>query len=143
MNDNFFIDSSVVLYLIDKTAVHKTEVAFTLLERQGFVSPQVLFECISVCLRKFTYTKKEAVLFARYVFETSYFQPENRQVVNTALQVFSKYLLQSYDSKIVASALEAGCKILYSEDMQHGLLIENSLTIINPFLKPDTHQQVQ
>ena len=33
---------------------------------------------------------------------------------------------------IVASALEAKCEILYSEDMQHGQIIEGKLKIINP-----------
>ena len=37
-----------------------------------------------------------------------------------------------YDSLIVASALEAGCVRLYSEDMQHGQRVEQ-LTIVNPF----------
>jgi len=34
---------------------------------------------------------------------------------------------------IVATALDAGCDTLYSEDMQHGQIIDNRLTIINPF----------
>lgn len=38
-----------------------------------------------------------------------------------------------YDSLIIATALEASCTTLYSEDMQHGQLIENKLLIINPF----------
>ncbi|AOC54321.1 MAG: hypothetical protein IM503_05940 [Microcystis sp. M069S2] len=38
-----------------------------------------------------------------------------------------------FDSLILASALEAGCQILYSEDLQHGQRIENQLMIINPF----------
>ncbi len=38
-----------------------------------------------------------------------------------------------YDSLIVATALESECTILYSEDMQDGLLIENQLKIVNPF----------
>ncbi len=37
-----------------------------------------------------------------------------------------------YDSIIVAAALEAGCRRLYSEDMQHGQRI-HGLTIENPF----------
>lgn len=35
----------------------------------------------------------------------------------------------------VASALEAGCKILYSEDLQNEQIVENQLLIINPFLR--------
>jgi predicted nucleic acid-binding protein len=37
-----------------------------------------------------------------------------------------------YDALIVASAIEAGCDVLYSEDMQHGRAI-GGLTIQNPF----------
>ena len=78
--------------------------------------------------------KLKAIEFVSYLLKASYLQPENEEVVNTALMIFKKYGLQSFDSKIVASALQAGCNILYSEDMQHGLVIENKLTIVNPFL---------
>jgi predicted nucleic acid-binding protein len=60
--------------------------------------------------------------------------------VNTAN--VAQYLLASklransafsyWDSMIVAAALDAGCVTLYSEDMQHGLLVEGQLTIVNP-----------
>jgi predicted nucleic acid-binding protein len=40
--------------------------------------------------------------------------------------------LSFYDALIVASAIEAGCDILYSEDMQHGRKF-GSLIILNPF----------
>jgi len=44
-----------------------------------------------------------------------------------------KYKLSFWDSIIVASALQGGAVRLYSEDMQNGLVVENKLTIINPF----------
>ena len=42
--------------------------------------------------------------------------------------------LSFYDALIVAAALEAGCDILYTEDMQHGRTI-GGLAIVNPFLE--------
>jgi predicted nucleic acid-binding protein len=39
-----------------------------------------------------------------------------------------------FDGIVIAAALTAGCSTLYSEDMQHNLLIEERLRIINPFL---------
>lgn len=42
--------------------------------------------------------------------------------------------LSFYDALIIASAIEAGCDILYSEDMQHGRTI-GGLAIVNPFLE--------
>jgi len=38
-----------------------------------------------------------------------------------------------FDALIVASALRAGCTVLWSEDMQHGAVVEKRLRIANPF----------
>ena len=45
-----------------------------------------------------------------------------------------KYDFQVFDGIIIAAALESNCDILYSEDMQDGQVIENTLTIVNPFI---------
>ena len=52
----------------------------------------------------------------------------------TALKIAARYGYHIYDSLILAAALESGCSILSSEDMQDGLQIEG-LTIQNPFFK--------
>ena len=52
---------------------------------------------------------------------------------SNAIKIKEEYKLQFYDSLIIATALENSCSILYSEDMQHGQIIENSLKIIDPF----------
>jgi predicted nucleic acid-binding protein len=52
-----------------------------------------------------------------------------------ASQVRQQYLLSFWDSIIVASALTAGVSVLYSEDMQHGLMIEEQLQVRNPFVQ--------
>jgi predicted nucleic acid-binding protein len=36
---------------------------------------------------------------------------------------------------VIASALKCECSVLFSEDMQHGQIIENTLEIVNPFLE--------
>ena len=52
-----------------------------------------------------------------------------------AIELKDKYNLQYYDALIIATALENYCNIIFSEDMQHNQIIENQLTIINPFIK--------
>lgn len=47
--------------------------------------------------------------------------------------VAERYGLKVYDAMIVAAAILTGCEILYSEDMQNGLLIDHQLCICNPF----------
>ncbi|MBE9462262.1 PIN domain-containing protein [Dyadobacter subterraneus] len=135
MRDSFFIDSNIALYLLDLNASRKKEIASSLLQNVPFISPQVVFECLNVCLRKYKLERSVAVQFVTELTNTSFIQAENESVITNVLFIFNKYLLQPFDSKIISSALEAGCTTLYSEDMQHGLVIEKRLTIINPFLQ--------
>lgn len=50
-----------------------------------------------------------------------------------AFDVSINYGFSFWDSLIIASALENGCDVLYTEDMQHNQLIENKLRALNPF----------
>jgi predicted nucleic acid-binding protein len=78
--------------------------------------------------------KADALDFCRFLIKYSTITEETKDIVIDSLMLLDRYGLQVFDSKIVSAALHAGCNILYSEDMQHGLIVENKLTIINPFL---------
>jgi predicted nucleic acid-binding protein len=49
------------------------------------------------------------------------------------LDVAERYGFSIYDALIAASALHAGCDTLWSEDLQHGMTLEQCLRIVNPF----------
>jgi predicted nucleic acid-binding protein len=49
------------------------------------------------------------------------------------LALAQRYRLGIFDAMIAAAALEAGCESLWSEDMQHGLVVDRRLTVRNPF----------
>lgn len=53
--------------------------------------------------------------------------------IHKALDIRERYNFSWYDSLIVATALEVGCDILYSEDMQNGQEIEGRMSVVNPF----------
>ncbi len=62
-------------------------------------------------------------------------------VINLSKNIFSRasdlrleYAISYFDSIIAATALKNNCTKLYSEDMQHGQVIEKTLKIINPFI---------
>ncbi|WP_200943278.1 MULTISPECIES: hypothetical protein [unclassified Rhizobium] len=44
-----------------------------------------------------------------------------------------RFNLSIYDALMIAAALQADCHEIFSEDMQHGLVIDGRLTISNPF----------
>ncbi len=51
-----------------------------------------------------------------------------------ASNIRKQYNLSFWDSLIVASALRIGCKTLYTEDLNHGMIVGKKLHIVNPFL---------
>ena len=54
--------------------------------------------------------------------------------IRQAWTIAARYRFSHYDSLIIAAALASDCSTLYSEDLQHGQIIESQLTICNPFL---------
>ena len=138
MNDRFFLDTNIIIYAYSNDEPKKQEIANTILEEYGsqiLISTQVINELSNTFFRKF---KLKAQAVEDVVLELN----SNFSIVNFNLQTQLKaikikeiYQLQFYDSMILATALENGCNIIYSEDMQNGQIIENQLTILNPFDK--------
>ena len=56
-----------------------------------------------------------------------------KEALLTTSDLRSRYRLSFWDSLIIASGLIGGSSIVYSEDMDDGLLVDNRLRIVNPF----------
>jgi predicted nucleic acid-binding protein len=52
---------------------------------------------------------------------------------NAAFHLAVRYRISIYDALMLAIALTAGCTTFYSEDLHHSLVVEDRLTILNPF----------
>lgn len=136
MSDKVFLDTNIVIYSYSEDEPKKQEIANDILEEyssQIIISNQVINELSNTLFRKF---KLDANQVRAVVLELN----DNFPIVNfnletqlKGIEIKEKYKLQFYDSMILATALENGCNIVYSEDMQHGQVIEDKLTIINPF----------
>jgi predicted nucleic acid-binding protein len=109
--------------------------AENLLADGGWISVQVLNEFAAVARRKLNLSwegTREALSAIRALCEPP--TPLSIQTHETALEIAGRYGYHIYDALILASALEAKCDILYTEDMQSDQRI-GALTIRNPFLK--------
>jgi len=71
-------------------------------------------------------------IIKRLSFESTV-KPLTENIHFSALIIKERYQFSFYDSLIIASAIEADCDILYSEDMQHKQIIDEQLQILNPF----------
>jgi predicted nucleic acid-binding protein len=133
MSASIFFDTNILVYAIVQDDPRSSR-AEELIVEGGTVSVQVLNEFVAVARRK-TNMPWDEVQFA--IFNIIRLCPDPLPItVDThqeALAIAEKYGYKIYDALIVASALEARCAILYSEDMQDGRVIEKRLTIRNPF----------
>ena len=136
MSDKVFLDTNIIIYAYSDDEPEKQERANNILEEyesQITISTQVINELSNNLFRKF---KLNAEAVEAVVLELDNNFPIvdfNLQTQLKAIKIKERYKLQFYDSMILASALENECNIIYSEDMQNGQIIENQLTIINPF----------
>lgn len=126
-----FFDTNVLLYLVsaDTTKASRAE---ELTAAGGVISVQVLNEFADVTQRKHGApwpSVREALAVARRLFRV---QDTTMATHDRGIQIAERYRYRVHDSMIIAAALEAGCTMLYSEDMQHGQKIAG-LTIRNPF----------
>jgi predicted nucleic acid-binding protein len=134
-NDRCFIDSNIFLYLLGDDMVKKN-IAKEILLLDSCISTQVINENINVIFKKFKTIPLSGLKgHLEVLLKNNLIYKIGISTINQALFIKDKYHLQWYDSLIISSALQADCKILYSEDMQHNLLVEKKLTIINPFFE--------
>jgi predicted nucleic acid-binding protein len=128
-----FIDSNIIVYLVDNRSKEKTKKAQDFLSPDFFISTQVIAENLNVCLKKLHLNKETTFDFARRILNRFRILQITEATLLKSFEISIKYQLSSWDSIIIATAILNNCSIIYSEDMQDGLIVENSVTIINPF----------
>ena len=138
MSDDF-IDSNVFIYLFDETDERKRQVAQSLVntalvEGSAQISFQVVQETLNVITRKLKVPVRleDAHQFLDQILVPLWKINPNRVLYQRGLEIRTRYQLGFYDSLIIAASLQAGCKTLFSEDLQHGQQIE-TLIIQDPF----------
>jgi predicted nucleic acid-binding protein len=128
-----FFDTNILIYA--QQTGGKADRARALLLGGGKLSVQVLNEFSAVSRRK---QKKEWREIGEAISDVlTLVDPPLALTLDlhAAARVLAEdQQLSFYDALIVASAMGAGCDVLYSEDMQHGRTVAG-LSIINPFLE--------
>ena len=126
-----FLDSNVLLYLASSDT-RKAAIAEALLQGGGVISVQVLNEIANVARRKMGLSWPELGDFLGAV--RGLLRVENLTVATheRGLALAERYGLSLYDAMIAAAAMEAGCELLLSEDMQHVMNL-GGVRVENPF----------
>ncbi|MCE7065609.1 PIN domain-containing protein [Dyadobacter sp. CY326] len=128
------VDTNILIYLHEEPSSNKTVRAKEIITESPVISAQVISEYLNVLKRLLKVPKLRLIEHCLVLVEACEIAPIDSHILAKSKQLLVRYDFQLFDSIIVASALEANCSILYSEDLQHNQLIENKLTIINPFI---------
>ncbi len=136
MRDNTysFVDTNIWLYSFINSDEIKNKTAKILIENtEIIVSSQVINELCFNLMRKAKFNETQIQNIISDFYHYFYVVQFNERITLKASELRCRYSFSFWDSLIVASALSANADIIYSEDMQNGLIVENKIKIINPF----------
>ena len=136
----FFLDTNVFIYAFDKGQALKQKRSLALIEEairtgQGLISYQVIQEFLAVAIRKFpnVLSQEECLKWMEKVLSPLCEHYPSSDFYVRALKTMQRGGWSFYDSLIIQAAIDQQCSILYSEDLQHGRVIEG-MKIQNPYL---------
>ena len=127
-----FFDANVLIYLVSADAA-KADRAESLVAEGGTISVQVLNEIANVARRNMRMSWDQTHILLTSVSGLLTVEPVGVQIHEAGLKIAERYGVSIYDAMILASALNASSNVLWSEDMKHGMVVEERLHIVNPF----------
>ena len=131
MADAFF-DTNVLVYAFIESEA-RSVAADRILAEGGIVNVQVLNEFVNVACRKHALPWPDirgALATIRILCGEP--RPLTSTVHEAGIAIAERYQYRIYDALIIAAAVEAGCRTLYSEDLANGQTIRG-VRIVDPF----------
>jgi predicted nucleic acid-binding protein len=142
MTGPVFVDTNVFVYLHDDSEPQKKTradkwISLLVRDRSGRVSFQVLQELYATLTskRRLKVDVEEARLIVR---ELAVWQPVavDLAMLKRAWLLQDRFPLSWWDALIIAAAQTCECKVLLTEDLQHGQEF-GAVRVVNPFDSPD------
>jgi predicted nucleic acid-binding protein len=127
-----FFDTNVLVYIASGDAA-KADRAEAAVAAGGAISVQVLNEIANVARRKMRMSWTDTHAFLDMLRALLTVHPLTVETHETGLRIAERYGFSIYDAMVAAAAIHAGCDTLWSEDMQHGMVLDEGLRIMNPF----------
>jgi predicted nucleic acid-binding protein len=137
-----FVDTNILVYAYDRSAGRKHTIAARWVgdfweNENGCLSLQVLQEFFVNVTRKID--NPLALITARQIVsDLSHWRVQIPEISDLlqAIDLQQDYQLSFWDAMIVQSAARLGCKVLLTEDLNHGQSF-GELTVIDPFKEMD------
>ena len=133
MPDSVFADSNIWLYAFMEDKEKKAAASTIISKKTCVLSTQVVNEVCVNLISKAGYGEDDIAKLVENLYNKYQIENIDKHIILKSSMVRSGFDISYWDSLIIASALESGCEVLYSEDMQHNQIIAGELKIINPF----------
>ena len=138
IGERFTLDTNILVYAADARDEAKRELALQIVEaaaeRDCPLALQVIGEFYTVAASKLKLGAKDAAARASQLIVGFESFGYSVHAVRGALDEASKARFSFWDAVLLASAAEAGCTTIFSEDMADGARF-GSITVVNPFLR--------
>ena len=134
-----FVDSNIWIYAVTQSGSippnPRHEAAKVLIRTiQPYISVQVINEVSYNLVKKFKFTESDIQTLVKSFYRTYTVCPMMDEVLLLeASSIRQRYNISFWDSMLVSTAIQSQCSIFYTEDMRHGLIVNDVLTIVNPF----------
>lgn len=140
MSGREFVDTNIWLYALvepqraPESDKQRRAALFVAGLTRPVISSQVVRELCRNLLKKSAIAEADLQRLIRDWYPSCDLHASSEEQHLLASQLRETASFSFWDSLIVAAALDAGCSTLYSEDMQHGQIVDGRLTIFNPLL---------
>lgn len=129
-----YFDTNILIYAF-AAGDRRSARAEALLAEGGVIGVQVLNEFTNVARRKLRWEWPQVDAALEVIAELlEPVRPLTADIHTQAVKLARVGSLSFYDALIVAATADAGCRVLLTEDLQHGRRF-GGVTIENPFLE--------
>ena len=130
--NKIFLDTNIWIYAYSND--DRRDIAVDIIEKfydNIIVSTQTINELYVVLTKKKIVSKIVARNIINDLMDNFSISLIKKETIQQSIEIQTRYKLQYFDSLLLSTALENNCKIFYSEDLQHNLIIEDNLKIIS------------
>jgi predicted nucleic acid-binding protein len=143
-DERFSLDTNILVYSVDRQAGHRHEIAKHIMRAASLQSCHLVLQSISefyvVVTRKRMMPPSTAARIAEDLMSVYRTTGASAGAVRSALKSAANGQASYWDSLLVATAAEAGCTTILTEDLADGSLL-HGVRVLNPFgagaLTPD------
>ncbi len=134
MKGKVFLDTNLLIYFVADDLSKKQRVHELLIRNPAIViSTQVINEFVAVSLKKNINSRDDTFRYAAEFMELFELYLVDSATILRSFELMRTSNYSPWDSLIIASALQSQAKTLFTEDMQHGQVIDGRLSIVDPF----------